>query len=595
MNMEDETHFLNLNLTVLTLLFLNIQGISGKCNFIESLIADSDCDFLCLSEHWLSINEVGSCHVQGYSIMTAFHRQTQVHGGVLIYASDKYLCNVLDISCMCTERDFEACAIELREQRLIIVAVYRTPDGNVKVFLDSLERLLQHLLSFCDYRIIIGGDVNSQFDVTRGTNSVKTLLNTLRQYNMYYHNDKFTRGDACLDNVFSNLGEDSVMSWVTHCPFSDHDSLWMRVLTENIIKPKMQPTAIAKRVMSKVNVGTFKYLLSKVDWITKLHYTNNDDPVVCFNSFFDIFMYLFEQSCPIKQIKQRNKALGVNKNNKWYNRDLVNLKNQVSLAYDLFKAKGTDDTKRCYVGLKVRYKAAINRAKLEFNARNIELSGNKCSAAWSIIRNVGHSPLHNSGSISITPDDFNGFFVESVKQIRDKIPKVNRSAKDFLLQYTVRSDTCFVWRNVTPDDVLLVIKKMKNSKSRDYYDLSNSLLKELGECVCEPLAICINLCLGKGYFPNSLKIAKVNPIFKKGEKSNPASFRPISLVPILGKIIEHVVFKQVSEYLEYFGFFPVLSLDSDEVAQPWVPLMLWWLTSLALSKMANMLGELFVT
>lgn len=96
-------------------------------------------------------------------------------------------------------------------------------------------------------------------------------------------------------------------------------------------------------------------------------------------------MFLFDQSCPLKQIRQSNRS-SESSNKHWFNDHLANLKNLVALAYDLSKARGTNDVKKCYLDLRDRYKGADNIAKLEFNARNIEQAGDNFSAAWSVIR-----------------------------------------------------------------------------------------------------------------------------------------------------------------------------------------------------------------
>ena len=56
-----------------------------------------------------------------------------------------------------------------------------------------------------------------------------------------------------------------------------------------------------------------------------------------------------------------------------------------------------------------------------------------------------------------------------------------------------------------------------------------------------------------GNFPSSLKIAKVTPIHKSGDKNQLSNFRPISILPLLSKIIEKLVFKQVLNFLEKYN------------------------------------------
>ena len=58
----------------------------------------------------------------------------------------------------------------------------------------------------------------------------------------------------------------------------------------------------------------------------------------------------------------------------------------------------------------------------------------------------------------------------------------------------------------------------------------------------------INQSLTSGIFPNSLKIAKVTPIFKKENNKLITNYRPISVLPVISKIFETVIHKQLSEY-----------------------------------------------
>ena len=52
-----------------------------------------------------------------------------------------------------------------------------------------------------------------------------------------------------------------------------------------------------------------------------------------------------------------------------------------------------------------------------------------------------------------------------------------------------------------------------------------------------------------GSFPDACKIAKVKPLFKKGSKTDPSNYRPISLLPLLSKVFERVVLDQTEEFL----------------------------------------------
>ena len=51
-------------------------------------------------------------------------------------------------------------------------------------------------------------------------------------------------------------------------------------------------------------------------------------------------------------------------------------------------------------------------------------------------------------------------------------------------------------------------------------------------------------------YPNTIKVSKVIPIYKKGDKLLFSNYRPISLLPSLSKIFEKIILIQLIEYLD---------------------------------------------
>ena len=54
----------------------------------------------------------------------------------------------------------------------------------------------------------------------------------------------------------------------------------------------------------------------------------------------------------------------------------------------------------------------------------------------------------------------------------------------------------------------------------------------------------------QSHFPKDFKLAKLKPLYKKGAKTDPKNFRPISLLPVLSKINENVKHYQTMDYLK---------------------------------------------
>ena len=69
----------------------------------------------------------------------------------------------------------------------------------------------------------------------------------------------------------------------------------------------------------------------------------------------------------------------------------------------------------------------------------------------------------------------------------------------------------------------------------------------------------INQVLNNGIFPDKLKIAKVVPIFKKGDSALTNNYRPISLLPVISKVIENKLYNQLSLYFESNKLFLIVN------------------------------------
>lgn len=99
----------------------------------------------------------------------------------------------------------------------------------------------------------------------------------------------------------------------------------------------------------------------------------------------------------------------------------------------------------------------------------------------------------------------------------------------------------------TPREVKVIIQKTtNNSPGKDR--ISNEDLKHLPRKPLVLLTRIYNACLQHSYFPSAWKIARVAPIPKPGKDlSQPTSYRPISLLPTLGKILERIILKRIND------------------------------------------------
>ena len=101
----------------------------------------------------------------------------------------------------------------------------------------------------------------------------------------------------------------------------------------------------------------------------------------------------------------------------------------------------------------------------------------------------------------------------------------------------------------TMDDITNHINKLNINEAHGHDGISSRILKLCGDSISKPLYIIFKNCVTKGYFPKNWKKANVVPIFKKKEKKLIQNYRPVSLLPICGKIFEKIIFDKLYPYI----------------------------------------------
>ena len=106
-------------------------------------------------------------------------------------------------------------------------------------------------------------------------------------------------------------------------------------------------------------------------------------------------------------------------------------------------------------------------------------------------------------------------------------------------------------------DISTIINNFKNKASYGHDKIFNKLIKRAGPALIRSITLMVNQMLFTGIFPDSLKISKVKPLFKAGNPVLISIYRPISLLPSLSKIFEHIIFQQLFDYMTDNNLFAI--------------------------------------
>ena len=147
----------------------------------------------------------------------------------------------------------------------------------------------------------------------------------------------------------------------------------------------------------------------------------------------------------------------------------------------------------------------------------------------------------------LTANVFNDYFLNACE------PSVSPISKYCIASDNNQETQSMYFSYVTDEEVCTIIKELKNKKSIGFDGIDVKSLKHSAEIICKYLCIGLNKCISEGIFPRIMKIAKVIPIHKEGEKASPSNYRPISIFGNLSKIFEKVIQKRLIRYLEKFS------------------------------------------
>ena len=102
---------------------------------------------------------------------------------------------------------------------------------------------------------------------------------------------------------------------------------------------------------------------------------------------------------------------------------------------------------------------------------------------------------------------------------------------------------------VTQEDVQIRLEKLNVTKSCGPDNIHPLVLQKTASATCVPLKLIFNRSLGNGECPDDWRSANVTPIHKKGDRTNPSNYRPVSLTSQVCKVLESIVRKQILGHL----------------------------------------------
>ena len=450
------------------------------------------------------------------------------------------------------------CEVLVQNCKGYIGVVYRSPSQNnieFENFLSDFEELLSKTVSSNSLCTLILGNFNAKSsswwkeDRTTTEGSQLEALTSLHNFHQLISEPThiLPNSNSCIDLIFTdqpnlavNCGTHSSLNskchhQITHCKL-------------NLIIEYPPPYERLVWDYKKANTENIKKSLESVNWET-LFDNKSVNTQVCI--FSETIMNIFANFV-------RSKLVTFDDSDPpWMNdfiRNKIKWKDQMHETYKKNGCKYTDS---------VKFQEAVSKVSELINIHNEEYQNHRArklndpmtntKTYWSILKTFYNGKkvlvipllLINNRLISdfkVKANHFNHFFASQC------IPLNNNSKRPENQTYV--TNTKFSSVKFEDTEIINIIRSLNVSKAYGHDDISIRMLQICDSAIVKPLSIIFNNCITQSIFPDIWKKSNICPIHKKGDKQAISNYRPVSLLPICGKILERLIFNSFYKYVE---------------------------------------------
>ena len=562
----------------LKILSLNCQSLNAKFELLKIYLdyfneSNDIIDAICLQETWLTEDsDLSLLKLPGYNLISK-GRSCSAHGGVCIYLKENYDYTSIDIDIVSDFWDGQMIEILVKDingtnKKVVIGNFYRPPrptHEDIKTFIKDMNAIFDKLKNFKN--VVLTGDFNINLLNFKIDSSVDYFIDNLMS-NGYL--PKITiptrltqRKGTLIDNFFVKFSESlsKTTAKVLKSKISDHlpyfislDYLNCKRCTDKYIKIH---TSYPQQFEN------FKNDFENLETKTKLNNVLKNNPNDSCNSFIEIITNCLDKHFPCKLVKFNKYK---HKKSKWITNAIIKSIKYKDRLY--IKLKSLSLNSNSYHTSLSNFKTyskilkqTIQTAKKLYYENCFHTFKTDMKKTWSTINDIINKAKNTSqypkeftinntsvSDVNCIANEFNKYFIEVGPKLSRNIESPrNKSFKDFLKSPV---QAIFKFKLIGVKQVIEAIDSLKPKTSHGQDRITNKLLKYIKNEAAWPLTQIINQIFQHGVFPDSMKIAKVMPLYKKNEKNLFCNYRPVSILSSVSKVFEKIMHNQIYEHFE---------------------------------------------
>ena len=507
---------------------------------MEILLLDFEPDVVLVSETWCNSDiTMAMLNIKGYSIDPDLRKDRNdtsngIGGGLLVYAKEGLLVKPKAIANNFNMySQFEILNKGDSKNSLTITLVYKPPNSsgeNIKELCKLFEVAGKNSLFIGDFNF---PDIDWLYQ-TSDRKSNAFLQSTIEyQFEQMVHFKTHVRGNI-LDLVLTNnLDHFLRVEPLGNLSNSDHSIIMTEILFETRFNASKELICDWK---NGDKVGLNEYL-KNIDWDIDLEHLSTESSWIYFKDKIHEGMDYFIPKIPRRR---NNKPI-------WLNNYVLRLIRRKQRRYNLYMQTRSAEHEANFRVSQKECKKAVRKSKMRFE-KQLASNGNK-RPFNSYIKSktksrTGVGPL-KLGDVMVTDNDqmatiLNNYFCGVfTREDVGNVPQIPTMPVGSFIETIV----------FDKNKVLEKINKLKPSTAQGPDYITARVLKENSEVLSYPLSLIFEKSMNTGIVPQDWKLANVTPIFKKGSKSLPENYRPVSLTSICCKLMETVIRDQINDHL----------------------------------------------
>ena len=434
--------------------------------------------------------------------------------------------------------------------------IYRPPNSSFADFLKELKKILQILPKTATYLM---GDYNLNLLDTDNNKNIQAFEELLLSEGLFpvisiaTHHRPNCKG-TCIDNIFTNRIEAVSRSGIVEDSGIGHSPIFSSS-KQNFGNSKTTKEKITQYYSySRENTERFLEILGE----TYMELIGDDPESPNFCSFFEKFTKAIDTACKLEILKStiRNAI-----NNPWITDSIIYaVERKAELYFDWKKTcskeepSGNDIAYNKFSEYRRCLKHVIKAAKAKYYHGKFSAASGNAKKTWELINQIrgkrkkSMKPqflINNERIIErrVIANEFNKYFVSLASELNDSVEiKPLKSFIDFMPLKTSQSMYLY---DCFEDEISEIISELEPGKSSD---IPIPLIKKAKDILSPVLTHHFNYLMKVGIFPDELKLGKITPVFKKDNEELLKNYRPVSTLPIFGKIFEKVIYKRLYSY-----------------------------------------------